>query len=138
MATVNVTDENFDNEVLKSSKPIVVDFWAEWCGPCKQIGPSLEEISNEMSDQITIAKHNIDNEPNTPTKYGIRGIPTMLLFKDGELKTSELKESTAITMITDWVDDMIHSNPISFENSRLSKKINRNDCLSFFINFFFN
>ena len=78
MATVNVTDENFDNEVLKSSKPIVVDFWAEWCGPCKQIGPSLEEISNEMSDQITIAKHNIDNEPNTPTKYGIRGIPTML------------------------------------------------------------
>ena len=79
MSTVNVTDENFDNEVLKSSKPIVVDFWAEWCAPCKQIGPSLEEISDEMSDQVTIAKHNIDNEPNTPTKYGIRGIPTMLL-----------------------------------------------------------
>ena len=70
MATVNVTDENFDQEVLKSAKPIVVDFWAEWCGPCKQIGPSLEEISNEMAEQVIIAKHNIDNEPNTPTKYG--------------------------------------------------------------------
>ena len=90
MATVNVTDDNFDIEVLKSSKPIVVDFWAEWCGPCKQIAPTLEEISNEMSDQVTIAKHNIDNEPNTPTKYGIRGIPTMLLFKDGELKATKV------------------------------------------------
>ena len=70
---------------LKSDKVVMVDFWAEWCGPCKQIAPTLEEISNEMSDQVVIAKHNIDNEPNTPTKYGIRGIPTMLLFKDGEL-----------------------------------------------------
>ena len=84
MATVNVTDENFDTEVLKSEKPIVVDFWAEWCGPCKQIGPVLEEISNEMRDEITVAKHNIDNEPNTPTKYGIRGIPTMFQFIWGE------------------------------------------------------
>ena len=63
MATVNITDENFDTEVLKSDKPIVVDFWAEWCGPCKQIGPTLEEISNEMANEIIIAKHNIDNEP---------------------------------------------------------------------------
>ena len=73
MATMNITDENFDTEVLKSDKPIVVDFWAEWCGPCKQIGPTLEEISNEMSNEVTIAKHNIDEEPNTPTKYGVRG-----------------------------------------------------------------
>ena len=65
MTTVNITDENFDTEVLKSDKPIVVDFWAEWCGPCKQIGPTLEEISNEMVNEITIAKHNIDDEPNT-------------------------------------------------------------------------
>ena len=79
MATVSVTDDNFDTEVLKSSKPIVVDFWAEWCGPCTQIAPTLEQISDEMKDQVTIAKHNIDNEPNTPTKYGVRGIPTMLL-----------------------------------------------------------
>ena len=96
MATVSVTDDNFDTEVLKSSKPIVVDFWAEWCGPCKQIGPTLEEISDEMKNQVTIAKHNIDNEPNTPTKYGVRGIPTMLLFKDGELKSTKVLAVLAI------------------------------------------
>ncbi len=106
MATVNVTDENFDNEVLKSSKPIVVDFWAEWCGPCKQIGPSLEEISNEMSDQITIAKHNIDNEPNTPTKYGIIGIPTMLLFKYGELKATKVGATTKSNIVS-WIKENI-------------------------------
>jgi len=90
MATVNVTDENFEAEVLKAGKPVLVDFWAEWCGPCKQIGPTLEEISDEMANDIVIAKHNIDNEPNTPTKYGVRGIPTMLLFKDGELKATKV------------------------------------------------
>ena len=90
MATVKVNDENFDTEVLKSSKPIVVDFWAEWCGPCKMVGPLLEEISEEMSDEIVIAKHDIDSEPNTPTKYGVRGIPTMLLFKNGELKATKV------------------------------------------------
>ena len=106
MATVNVTDENFDNEVLKSSKPIVVDFWAEWCGPCKQIGPSLEEISNEMSDQITIAKHNIDDHPNQPSKYGVRGIPTMLLFKDGELKATKVGVTTKSNIIS-WIKENI-------------------------------
>ena len=89
MATVNVTDENFEAEVIKAGKPVIVDFWAEWCGPCKQIGPILEEISNEMSD-IVIAKHDIDSEPNMPTKYGVRGIPTMLLFKGGELKATKV------------------------------------------------
>ena len=73
MATLKITDENFDTEVLKSSKPIVVDFWAEWCGPCKMVGPILEEISDEMANDVSIAKHNIDEEPNTPTKYGVRG-----------------------------------------------------------------
>ena len=100
MATVNVTDENFDTEVLKSDKPILVDFWAEWCGPCKQIGPTLEEISNEMSNEITIAKHNIDNEPNTPTKYGVRGIPTMLLFKGGELKATKVGATTKSNIVS--------------------------------------
>ena len=106
MATVNVTDENFDTEVLKSEKPIVVDFWAEWCGPCKQISPVLEEISNEMSDEITVAKHNIDNEPNTPTKYGIRGIPTMLLFKGGELKATKVGATTKSNIVS-WIKENI-------------------------------
>ena len=104
MATVSVTDDNFDSEVLKSSKPIVVDFWAEWCGPCKQIGPSLEEISDEMASEVIIAKHNIDNEPNTPTKYGVRGIPTMLLFKDGELKSTKVG-ATPTSDIVAWIKE---------------------------------
>ena len=107
MATVSVTDDNFDTEVLKSTKPIVVDFWAEWCGPCKQIGPTLEEISNEMKDQVTIAKHNIDNEPNTPTKYGVRGIPTMLLFKDGELKSSPARYKDPVIKIISFSSSTI-------------------------------
>ena len=106
MATVNVTDENFDTEVLKSDKPILVDFWAEWCGPCKQIGPTLEEISNEMSNEITIAKHNIDNEPNTPTKYGVRGIPTMLLFKGGKLKATKVGATTKSNIVS-WIKENI-------------------------------
>ena len=106
MATVNITDENFDTEVLKSDKPIVVDFWAEWCGPCKQIGLTLEEISNEMANEIIIAKHNIDNEPNTPTKYGVRGIPTMLLFKGGELKATKVGATTKSNIVS-WIKENI-------------------------------
>ena len=106
MATVSVRDESFENDVLKSEKPIVVDFWAEWCGPCKQIGPTLEEISEEMSSDVIIAKHNIDNEPNTPTKYGIRGIPTMLLFKSGELKATKVGASTK-SNIVEWIKENI-------------------------------
>ena len=106
MATVNVTDENFDVEVLKSEKPILVDFWAEWCGPCKQIGPTLEEISDEMSNEIIVAKHNIDNEPNTPTKYGVRGIPTMLLFKSGELKATKVGATTKSNIVS-WIKENI-------------------------------
>ena len=106
MATLKVNDENFDTEVLKSSKPIVVDFWAEWCGPCKMIGPILEEISVEMSNEVTIAKHNIDEEPNTPTKYGVRGIPTMLLFKDGELKSTKVG-ATPKSDIVSWIKENI-------------------------------
>ena len=90
MATVKITDENFETEVVKASKPVIVDFWAEWCGPCKMIGPILEELSDEFSDKVTIAKHNIDEEPNTPTKYGVRGIPTLMLFKNGNLVDSKV------------------------------------------------
>ena len=106
MATLKVTDENFDTEVLKSSKPIVVDFWAEWCGPCKMVGPILEEISDEMANDVSIAKHNIDEEPNTPTKYGVRGIPTMLLFKDGELKSTKVG-ATPKSDIVSWIKENI-------------------------------
>ena len=106
MPTLNVTDENFDTEVLKSQKPIVVDFWAEWCGPCKQIGPTLEEISDEMINEVKIAKHNIDNEPNTPTKYGIRGIPTMLLFSGGELKATKVGATTKSNIVA-WIKENI-------------------------------
>ena len=106
MTTRNVTDDNFDAEVIKSTKPTLVDFWAEWCGPCKQIGPVLEEISNEMSKQITIAKHNIDNEPNTPTKYGVRGIPTMLIFKNGELISTKVGATTKSNIVS-WIKENI-------------------------------
>ena len=106
MATKNITDENFDTEVLKGSKPTLVDFWAEWCAPCKQIGPILEEISNEMSNDIVVAKHNIDDHPNQPTKYGVRGIPTMLLFKDNELKATKVGATTKTNIIS-WIKENI-------------------------------
>ena len=90
MATASVGDSDFDAQVLKSSKPVLVDFWAEWCGPCKMIGPSLEEISEELGDNVTILKLNIDDHPDTPAKYGVRGIPTMILFKDGAVADTKV------------------------------------------------
>jgi thioredoxin 1 len=83
MATKAISDDSFQADVLDAGGPVLVDFWAEWCGPCKMIGPSLEEISDEMAGQVTIAKLNIDDNPDAPGKYGVRGIPTMILFKDG-------------------------------------------------------
>tara|TARA_B110000971_G_scaffold158722_1_gene162120 strand:+ start:719 stop:1039 length:321 start_codon:yes stop_codon:yes gene_type:complete len=106
MATKKITDENFETDVIKASMPTVVDFWAKWCGPCLQIGPVLEEISDEMKDQVVIAKHNIDEEPNTPTKYGVRGIPTMLLFKDGQLKATKVGATTKSNIVS-WIKENI-------------------------------
>jgi thioredoxin 1 len=83
MATKKITDASFQADVLQSDKPVLVDFWAEWCGPCKMIGPSLEELSEELGEQVTIAKINIDENPEAPGNYGVRGIPTMILFKAG-------------------------------------------------------
>ena len=83
MATKHITDASFHEDVINSDKPVLVDFWAEWCGPCKMIGPSLEEISEELGEQVTIAKINIDENPDAPGRYGVRGIPTMILFKAG-------------------------------------------------------
>ena len=106
MAIKKTTDENFETEILKADRPAVVDFWAEWCGPCKQLSPILEEISNEMNDKVFFAKHNIDEQPNMPTKYGVRGIPTMLIFKDGELKATKVGLTTK-SNITSWIKENI-------------------------------
>ena len=87
---VYVTDDSFDAEVLKAQGPVLVDYWAEWCGPCKMIGPVLEEIANEYAGKIKIAKLNIDENPATPPKYGIRGIPTLMLFKNGNVEATKV------------------------------------------------
>ena len=102
---MELTSQNFNQEIAKNDL-LLVDFWAEWCGPCKQIGPTLEEISDEMSNEIVVAKHNIDNEPNTPTKYGVRGIPTMLLFKGGELKSTKVGATTKSNIVS-WIKENI-------------------------------
>ena len=89
MATVNVTDSSFQSDVLDAEKPVLVDFWADWCGPCKMIAPALEEISDEMSEQVTIAKMDIMENPEIPGKLGVQGIPFLALYKDGQ-KVAEL------------------------------------------------
>jgi thioredoxin 1 len=90
MATTKTSDASFEADVLKSGRPVLVDFWAEWCGPCKMIAPALEEIAQQMGEQVTVAKLNIDENPNTPRKYGVRGIPTLMLFKDGQVAATKV------------------------------------------------
>jgi thioredoxin len=89
-ATKPVTDAGFENDVLKAPGPVLVDFWAEWCGPCKMVGPILDEIAGEMQGQLTIVKMNVDENPMTPSKFGIRGIPTLMLFKGGQLAAQKV------------------------------------------------
>ena len=90
MATMKVTDSSFETDVLKSAEPVVVDFWAEWCGPCRMIGPALEEISNEMQGKVTIAKVNVDENPGIASQLGIRSIPTLMVFRDGKLASQKV------------------------------------------------
>jgi len=87
---VHATDQNFEQEVLQASVPVLVDYWAEWCGPCKMIGPILEEIAADYGDRLKVVKLNIDENPETPPKYGIRGIPTLMLFKGGNVEATKV------------------------------------------------
>ena len=102
MPTIKITDETFDQVVLKSEKPFLQRFTAEWCGPCKMISPMLDELSVELADKVSFGVHNIDDEPNTPTRFGVRGIPTMLLFKGGKVIDTKVGASSK-QQIKDWI-----------------------------------
>ena len=102
MSTLAITDDSFEADVLKATGPVLVDFWAEWCGPCKQIGPALEELSSELAGKLTIAKLNIDDSPSTGSRYGVRGIPTMMIFKDGQVVSTKVG-AMAKSRIIVWI-----------------------------------
>ncbi|WP_311269773.1 thioredoxin [Sphingobium sp. WCS2017Hpa-17] len=106
MATKAVTDLSFKDDVINSDKPVLVDFWAEWCGPCKMIGPALEEISEELADTVIIAKINIDENPDAPGQYGVRGIPTMVLFKNGEEAARKIGAAPK-SALKGWIESVL-------------------------------
>lgn len=102
MSTVKVDAGNFERDVLQSAEPVVVDFWAEWCGPCKMIAPALDEIAKEMEGKVKIAKINIDENPELATQFGVRSIPTLLMFKNGEV-TSNMVGAAPKSRLSDWI-----------------------------------
>ncbi len=106
MGPTHVSDSSFESDVLNSEQPVLVDFWAEWCAPCKQIAPALEEIAVEMAEKLTVAKVNIDDNPGTPTKYGVRGIPTLMLFKNGQVAATKVGALPKGKLV-EWISESI-------------------------------
>jgi thioredoxin 1 len=105
-ATTKTSDQSFDKDVLKSGQPVLVDFWAEWCGPCKMIAPALEEMAGTLAGRLTVAKMNIDENPQTPKKYGVRGIPTLMLFKDGQVAATKIG-ALPKNKLLEWVESVL-------------------------------
>ncbi len=106
MTSIPVSDDSFDSDVLKAEGSVLVDFWAEWCGPCKMISPALEEIAKEMDGRVQIAKMNIDDNPMTPQKYGVRGIPTLMLFRDGQVAATKVG-AVPKNQLQEWVESVL-------------------------------
>lgn len=106
MSVENTSDQSFDTDVLNSDTPVLVDFWAEWCGPCKMVSPILDQLDSEFAGKVKIVKVNIDENPETPTKYGVRGIPTLMMFKGGELVSTKVGASPK-QALADWVNEAI-------------------------------
>jgi thioredoxin 1 len=106
MPVITTSDTSFEADVLKSPVPVVVDFWAEWCGPCKMIAPFLEELATDKGDQVVVAKVNIDDNPLTPTKFGVRGIPTLMLFRNGEIAATKVGAMPK-TKLYEWVEESL-------------------------------